>query len=167
MSYWRTTGRKSITVFIFYFFNDLEEYFIQLDGIPLEHLCHKLESELHIFYKLFVILYADDTVIFAETKDEMQKALNIFHSYCQTWKLQVNVNKTKVMVFSKRKNRQNFTFTLEGKELEIVDAYSYLGVIFKYNGNFSDTKKKLVDQAQKSMYCLFKLIRNEIIPVDI
>ena len=91
---------------------------------------------LHIFYKIFVILYADDTVIMSETKEGLQNALNIFQSYCEIWKLQVNTNKTKVMIFCKRKSRQEFNFTLCGKVLEVVDTYSYLGVIFKYNGTF-------------------------------
>jgi len=51
-----------------------------------------------VHYKLFAILYADDTVILSESKDGLQKALDIFESYCEIWKLQVNVNKTKVMI---------------------------------------------------------------------
>lgn len=33
-------------------------------------------------------------------------------------------------------------FKLQNKTLEIVDSYSYLGLIFKYNGNFNETRKK-------------------------
>ena len=55
-----------------------------------------------MYYKLFVILYADDTVILSENKDGLQKALDIFESYCEIWKLQVNVNKTKVMIFCEK-----------------------------------------------------------------
>ena len=55
-----------------------------------------------MYYKLFVILYADDTGILSESKDGLQKALDIFESYCEIWKLQVNVNKTKVMIFCKK-----------------------------------------------------------------
>ena len=40
---------------------------------------------------------------------------------------------------------------LDGKELEYTDCFSYLGVIFYYNGNFVHTKKKLVEQAQKAL----------------
>jgi hypothetical protein len=37
----------------------------------------------------------------------MQQALDIFESYCEIWRLQVNVAKTKVMIFRKRKTAQN------------------------------------------------------------
>ena len=53
---------------------------------------------------MFVLLYADDTVIFSETPEGMQNALNI----C------INVSKTKVVIFSKRKNRSNIEFMLQG-----------------------------------------------------
>jgi hypothetical protein len=45
--------------------------------------------------------------------------------------------------------------------------FSYLGIIFKYNGTFFYTKKKLVDQAQRSLHFIYKTIRNESIPVDL
>jgi len=48
------------------------------------------------------------------------------------------------MIFCKKKFRHNFDFTLQGQVLEIVDTYSFLGVIFKYNGTFSETKKQHV-----------------------
>jgi hypothetical protein len=44
------------------------------------------------------------------------------------WKLHVNINKTKVMVFSKKKNL-NYSFILQDKQLEVVETFSYLGII--------------------------------------
>jgi hypothetical protein len=35
----------------------------------------------------FPIIYADDTVILSESKDGLQKTLDIFESYCEIWKL--------------------------------------------------------------------------------
>jgi hypothetical protein len=122
--------------FFLIFLNDLEDLFRQLDGELLKIIQEKLENELHIFYKYFVILHADDTVILSETKEGMQQALDIFESYCEIWGLQVNVAKAKVMIFRKRKTAQDPNFILHGQTLDIVDTYSYLEVIFKYNGTF-------------------------------
>ena len=104
---------------------------------------------------MFVLLYADDTVIFSETPEGMQNALNIFDDYCKTWHLCINVSKTKVVIFSKRKNRSNIEFILQGVRLEIVDDYSYLGICFKYNGNFAKVKQHLLDQAQKALFSIY------------
>jgi hypothetical protein len=46
------------------------------------------------------------------------------------------------MVFSKKKNL-NYSFILQDKQLEVVEKIPYLGIIFKYNGTFFDTKKNL------------------------
>ena len=71
--------------------------------------------------------------------------LDIFQEYCNVWNLSVNSSKTKVIVFSKRKGRQNYIVKLNGAELEIVDSLSYLGIVFKYSGNIFDARKKLVE----------------------
>jgi hypothetical protein len=149
------------------YLNDLEKYFIELNGISLELLSEQSVNELNVFIKLFVILYADDTVILTDTKEGVQNALNIFQSYCEIWKLEVNVNKTKVVIFSKGEIRLKYEFKLQNKILEIVDSYSYLGLIFKYNGNFNETRKKIALQAQKSLFSIYKSIRNQYIPIDL
>ena len=41
-------------------------------------------------FKLFLLLYADDITIFAETSDGLQKGLDILTDYCTRWKLTVN-----------------------------------------------------------------------------
>jgi len=61
------------------------------------------DDDVEVFLKLYVLLYADDTVIFAENATELQKALNAMFEYCNLWKLKVNPNKTKVLVFWKTK----------------------------------------------------------------
>ena len=48
-----------------------------------------------MYRKLFVLLYADDTVLLAETADDLQHQLYCFELYCETWKLKVNATKTK------------------------------------------------------------------------
>lgn len=63
--------------------------------------------------------------------------------------------------------RQNFDFKLQGQDIEVVDTYSYVGLIFKCNGIFLIEKRKLVNQAQKTLYSLCKKIRNQVIPTDL
>ena len=51
--------------------------------------------------------------------------------------------------------------------LQIEDSYSYLGVIFNYNGSFVKARAKLMDQARKALYCLYRKLRNISIPIDL
>ena len=47
------------------------------------------------------LLYADDSVLIAESRLDLQNSLDSVHDYCQRWKLCVNIFKTKIVVFRK------------------------------------------------------------------
>jgi hypothetical protein len=78
----------------------------------LSERCFLVTSKLHVFVKitLFVMLYADYTILLAESAEDLQVQLNAFGEYCDNWKMKVNVNKTKIMVFGFGKLRQNLKF---------------------------------------------------------
>jgi hypothetical protein len=40
-------------------------------------------QELDTYLKLFILLYADDTVILAESSDDMQNQINYFYDFCE------------------------------------------------------------------------------------
>lgn len=113
------------------------------------------------------MLYVDDTIILAETPESLQNALNSFENYCTWWKLKVNLNKTKVLIFCKRKSRHIQSFKLFGHDLDIVDSYSYLGVTFNYTGTFLKDKKLKSEQVQKALFSLYRKLRNISVPVDL
>jgi len=86
---------------------------------------------------LFLLLYADATVIIAESISDLQSALNAMYVNCDNWKLEVNASKTKVVIFSKGKCKILPTFYFNGTKLDIVEDFSYLGIKFNYNGIFN------------------------------
>ena len=67
------------------FLNDIEDVFFKngLNGIDVN------------MFKIFLLLHADDIILFADSKAELQTSLNVLYEYCQKWKLVVNTNKTK------------------------------------------------------------------------
>ena len=54
--------------------------------------------------KMFILLYADDTTICAESAVRLQQALGAMCGYCDKWSLRVNVEKTK----TKKQNLKTF-----------------------------------------------------------
>jgi len=109
--------------------------------------------------KLFILLYADDIVILAETETELQTGLNILKYYCLKWRLTVNINKTKVMIFRKGgRKHKNFRFFYGNEELEIVDRFTYLGITFSSSGTFNKTFDALGGQALKAVFKLKKYL---------
>jgi hypothetical protein len=71
------------------------------------------------------------------------------------------------MILSKGKIRQKYELKLQSKIKEIVDSYSYLGLIFKYNVNYNERRTKLAHQAQRSLFSIYNSIRNKYIPIDL
>ena len=148
------------------FLNDLEDYFSEnTDGILLKN--HIEDDTLISFFKLFCLLYADDTVIFSDSPENLQSSLDIFANYCKEWKLTVNTQKTKVMIFSRGNPKTNYNFTLNSESLEIVSEYKYLGIYFSKGGSFLSTKTHIANQASRAMYSLIKKSKNLLLPINI
>lgn len=55
-----------------------------------------------------------DTITLPESATDLQNSLDYIESYCSQWKLSVNVEKTKIMVFCKRKRRHQYELRLHG-----------------------------------------------------
>ena len=116
---------------------------------------------------MFILLYADDTVICSESPEMLQEALNRMSEYCDLWKLQVNVQKTKIMVFSRGKIRKLPIFLYKNEKVEIVFDFKYLGLNFSYNNKFGIAQKHLYDKASKAMFSLLRKCRKLMLPSDI
>jgi len=50
---------------------------------------------------IILMLFADDMVIFGKSPQELQNSLNLLHTYCLKWGLEVNTAKNKNNVFLK------------------------------------------------------------------
>lgn len=72
------------------------------------------------------------------------------------------------MVFCKRKPRQGHPlFSYGGSNVEIVDMFKYLGIMFGYNGTFTKCRKYVIEQATKAMWCLIRKCRRLSLPPSI
>ena len=88
------------------------------------------------------MLFADDFVGLSDSKEQLQKLIDVVHSYCNKWRLKANVTKSAVMVFTKE--------AVEGAlnwgdhELHTVAKYTFLGIDFASNGAWDGHIKKVV-----------------------
>ena len=53
-------------------------------------------------FDLFLLLYADDWILFSESVDGLQSMLHTLSNYSRKRGLQVNVHKTKIVLFRNR-----------------------------------------------------------------
>ena len=153
------------------YINDFELYLRhRYNGICLlpENLRTKmLDSGINVYLRLFSLLYADDTVILAESEKDLQTSLDAIFHYCNIWSLKVNIDKTKVVIFSRGKIRNIPLFNYGNVDLEVVDDYTYLETILNYNNHFSKAQNKQVNQARKAMFSLKMKSQRLNLPVDI
>ena len=125
------------------------------------------DDDVEHFLTMYVLLYADDTIVLAESPQELQNALNAVYDYCNDWKLSVNTSKTKIVVFSKVKVNNLPAFLFGHDILQVVDDYTYLGTVFNYNGSFKKAIDKQLNQGKKVFYALLSKIKKLHIPLDI
>ena len=134
----------------------LGSYYISLDLSHERLISQDIEDIMNVYMNIFLLLYADDTVLMAETPEDLQKQLNIFHDYCLAWKLKVNIDKTKIVCFTNGRLPQNLQFTYSNSEIEIVKEFNYLGLLLTKTGNFKRAIKTLADKGTKAMYEILK-----------
>ena len=115
-----------------------------------------------MFLKLYVLLYADDSILIAESERALQEGLNALESYCKLNNIIVNTDqskeKTKVMICSRGKPRTIPNFAYGNDPIEVVFQYTYLGIRFNYNGEFHVAIAKRIELARAAMFGLIRKI---------
>ena len=72
--------------------------------------------------------------------------------YSKKWRIEVNIAKTKVMVFRIRgRLGREVHFLFENSPLYVVDNFYYLGVILNYTGSFTLNQQSLLGKGLKAM----------------
>ena len=145
------------------FLNDLQSHMSSNGAVGAE-LNESLDTTLWL--ELLILLYADDTVILSDNQTDFQNSWNIFNTYCENWHLNVNINKTKVIVFGARRTNL-FNSKLGDKPIEISTKYHYLGVTFSNNGSFLHARKHISEQANTALHYLFTKMNNSNLPLDL
>ena len=87
--------------------------------------------------------------------------------FCQTWKLRVNIGKTKIVIFGKGRLRQGTTFYYENSTIEIVKKFKYLGVYLTNSGSLYSTIKYNSEQANKALTVPLRKISYLNLSVDL
>ena len=113
-----------------------------------------------------VLLYADDTVIYAKHKEEdvahlwMSEDLNVLCNWCQRNQLTINQKKTKVMLFGTRnmlkRGIHQDTF-INGFKLQYVSHFNYLGIKLDNSLTFEQHANETLRMVGHKLYLLSKV----------
>jgi hypothetical protein len=111
--------------------------------------------------KISCLLYADDLLLLSTTKKGLQAKLDHIHLHCDQWGLEINRDKSKVVIFSKMDIKKDLFFQCGEHIIETTDSYKYLGIMFNKNGSFSTAEEYLLKNAKKAKHALNRAIFKE------
>ena len=95
-------------------------------------------------------LYADDLILISQSHQGLQNCLNKVHEFASSKNLTISINKSKCMVFNQTGKFEKLRFTVNGRILETVNSFSYLGFDVKCSGTVKHEINILNDKAKKA-----------------
>ena len=101
----------------------------------------KVGCKLGIFQSN-IIAYADDIVLLAPSANSLKLLLDQAYQEASQLHLEFNMEKTKIMRFSSRNRKVDHTefrqFKVNGRYIEVVRSFRYLGFVLADNMSNSD-----------------------------
>ena len=122
-------------------------------------------NDLPALLKVSKALYADDLVIWVSEKysilaqGKLKRALATISTYCNFWKMRLNVQKTTYSIFTRSHKvaKQTFKFKVDGIALQKDDNPCYLGITLDQQLNLNRFISDLKDKATGRLNLLKRL----------
>jgi hypothetical protein len=102
--------------------------------------------------RIYTLAYADDIVLLAEEEEGMRSMIGRLEEYLEKKKLELNVDKTKIMRFRKgggRLSKRDWRWS--GKKIEEVKEFTYLGYKLQRNGGQEAQVRERIKKAAMVM----------------
>ena len=149
------------------FINDLANE-VKNSGVGV-HLNIDSSENIHETTLLNILLYADDIVLFASSEVDLQYLLNIVETWCEKWRLEVNLTKTNILHFrNKRKPQLKFMFIFNRNTVSYCKYYKYLGCTINEFLDFTFTTEVQADSAGRALSSIItKMIKNQGFPYNV
>ena len=109
---------------------------------------------------LLCLMYAGDIVLLSTSSEGLQQRFDGLYIFCKDWCLDLNVSKTKFLIFNKagRLLKENLHVCFVDEYLECLQHYRYLGVYFSASGIFNYVQQDIFNMARKASFKLIKLV---------
>ena len=99
-----------------------------------------------------ILMYADDVVLLAETERDLQILMNALNDWCQTNDMIVNCSKSNIIHFRNPSvSKANFVFKCGDSTLQIVDRYTYIGLLLSEHLDFEMAAKFVAQSASRAL----------------
>lgn len=135
-------------------FNIYSEHIFR-EALETEHIGVNVNGEI-----LNNLRYADDTVVFANTPEGLQELLDRLVTASEKYGLDVNTDKTKIMVIKKQQDQVPSSLYIKGNKVKQVKTYTYLGTVINQQWDHSQEIKCRIEKARKGFNDMSKLFKS-------
>ena len=111
-------------------------------------------------WELNQLLFANDTVVVADSERKLCQLVTEFGRVCERRELRVNVGKSKVMRCTRNEHGARLNAMLNGEALEEVDQFKYLGSVIAANGGVETDVRHRVNEGCKVLGALKGVMKN-------
>ncbi|MCP5003018.1 MAG: hypothetical protein GY941_03575 [Planctomycetes bacterium] len=133
-------------------------------------------------WSLVASLFADDTVLMAESERELQRVVKEFDTVCKRRKLRVNVGKSKVMVFERAEgevidfatpyrvgvpNESRCEIMLGREMMEEVDEFKYLGTVLCKHGSMEGETRERAVKGRQVIGSLGRIMKGRNVSMEV
>ena len=108
--------------------------------------------------------FVDDILIFSHTPEELQGMIQEIAKESIKAGLNMNMKKIKVMISN---NTQNHKISVQGKDLEIIDHYIYLGKKITFNNETGEETKRRIQLGWVKFGTLSYIFRDHALPLSL
>ena len=112
---------------------------------------------------LQMLLYADDLVLLARCPKALQQQLDVLHEFCVAKGMEVNVNKTEIVVFRHPSipsgADETWRWVYQDKEISRAPEFKYLGVVFHETKGVTVAVTSLTAAARRATWAMISRFR--------
>ena len=142
---------------------------IFIDGLVEELAKLKLGIEIDVGKLLDGLLFADDIVLAAASREDLQKMIGVVEAYSRKWRFEENLAKCGVMsVLAKRGPAKSFqSLKFLGQSIPDVEVYKYLGVMLHSSLSWETHVEYVCKRAKKAVDMYASTFANRNLPVKL
>jgi exonuclease III len=114
------------------------------------------------------LLFADDIVLISDSQTGLQQMMNIVHAFFHKWRLEENLAKSHVLqVCGNSKQLRSFNYQFNGKVVDIVHEYRYLGVLIHDTLSWDRHVEVLVNKVKLAQQQISHVLANRKLSIRI
>ena len=126
------------------------------------------ESNIEGRSKLVALMLADDLVGLAESQEELQKMADTIHAYSRKWRFKLSPTKSAVVVFGPLPpNKESPKVSFSSENLPVLDAYTYLGIVFTSDCKWDAHIAGMIEKATASINALQTFFQNRHVSFEV